>query len=66
MPRDEKLIKESLEVLERISCQFWACEGPTLKPKHMITCMRCALVAKLQKRLGVYIPKKQRGVVHAN
>jgi len=58
--RDKELLEESLGTLERMPCQFWACEGPTLRPKHMITCCRCSLLAKLAKRLGKYTPKKER------
>ena len=57
---DKELLEESLEVLQRIPCQGWACEGPTLRPKHMITCFRCAHVATLAKRLGCYVPRSQR------
>lgn len=59
-----KLTKEERELLEdvfdQLECKFWACEGPTLRPKHMITCECCHLKAKLAKKLGFYIPVKDR------
>lgn len=58
--RDNFLLAESLEVLERTPCAFWACKGPTLRPIDMVTCIRCELVAKLQKRFRQYTPRKNR------
>jgi len=58
--RDKELLEESLEVLERVGCQFWACGGPTLRPGYATTCFRCSTVARLAKRLGVYCPVKAR------
>lgn len=55
--RDFKLLSDAYDGLE---CQFRFCEGPTLRPKHMITCQNCALAAKIAKRLGFYIPVKER------
>lgn len=49
---DRKLLEDSLESLERSGCQFWAREGPTLRPKSMITCHACHMIAKLRKRLA--------------
>jgi hypothetical protein len=52
--QDKKLLREAMEALELTDCNFWACEGPTLRPINMVTCARCAMLAKLQKRFGVY------------
>lgn len=51
---DATLLRESMRVLERTPCQFWACQGPTLQPIAMVTCFRCAMLAKLQQRFGCY------------
>lgn len=50
---DEKLISDALDALERAGCQFWACNGPTLRPEPMVTCSACLQVARLRKRLGL-------------
>lgn len=57
---DRNLFEDVLDVLQRIDCLFWACEGPTLRPIPMVTCCRCNLLAKLSKRLGKYETIKQR------
>lgn len=57
---DERLLAESLDVLERAGCQFWACDGPTLRPKPMVTCAACVTVAKLRRRLGRPITERSR------
>lgn len=49
---DSQLLATALESLERVGCDFWACEGPTLDPIDMITCHRCLTVAELRQRLG--------------
>jgi hypothetical protein len=54
---DTKLLADALDVLERAGCQFWACDGPTLRPVHMITCAACSTVARLRYRLD--LPIKQ-------
>lgn len=56
---DEQLLADTLAVLERAGCQFWACDGPTLTPKPMITCAACVQVAKLRRRLS--LPIRQNG-----
>lgn len=48
---DVTYLRESLEVLERAGCQFWACMGPTLHPIPMTTCCVCSLIARLRRRL---------------
>lgn len=40
--------KESLEVLERIDCQFWACKGPDVPREHMVTCIVCQQIQNLR------------------
>jgi hypothetical protein len=50
---DEQLLTESVEILEHVGCQFWACEGPTLEPIEMTTCGRCLTLARLRQRLGL-------------
>jgi hypothetical protein len=48
---DETLLADALDALEMTGCQFWACEGPTLRPKPMVTCDVCAVTARLRRRL---------------
>lgn len=52
---DERLMRCTLESLERVGCQFFACDGPTLRPKAMKTCHVCVEIAQLRKRLGLPI-----------
>jgi hypothetical protein len=52
---DLRYLRESLETLERVDCQFWACKGPTLHPIPMTTCQVCSLIARLRRRLGLPI-----------
>ncbi|GAB7044935.1 hypothetical protein [Catenuloplanes indicus] len=42
-----ELLAEAINSLERVGCQFWACEGPTLDPIDMVTCYRCTTLGKL-------------------
>lgn len=49
---DANMLAEALEALERVGCQFWACDGPSLEPVDMKTCHVCRLTARLQQRLG--------------
>ena len=46
------LIEESIEVLERVGCQFDFCDGPTLRPVAMRTCFVCDLLARLRVSVG--------------
>lgn len=64
MPDQRELLADALDSLERSGCQFWACDGPTLRPKPMVTCHRCVTVAKLRRalRLPVRDPKPREGV----
>lgn len=48
---DEELLREALETLERVGCQFWACEGPDAPEVHMKTCFCCSMIKKLRKHL---------------
>jgi hypothetical protein len=59
--KDIELLEESLDALARMECQFFACDGPTLRPIHMVTCFRCELVARLAARLGCYRKRAERG-----
>jgi hypothetical protein len=42
------LLTDVIDSLERCGCQFWACEGETLTPIDMVTCHRCATLARLR------------------
>ena len=55
--RDYQLLLDSYDELE---CIFQFCDGPRLRVKEMITCRCCHLKAKIAKRLGFYIPVKER------
>lgn len=48
-PAVPDLTAEMIETLERIGCQFFACEGPTLNPIDMVTCHVCSLLARLRE-----------------
>lgn len=43
-------LKEVVETLERVGCQFWACDGPYKRPVHMKTCYVCETLHDLYKR----------------
>jgi hypothetical protein len=43
-----KHLVEAINTLELVGCQFWACEGETLEPIDMVTCHRCASLARLR------------------
>lgn len=43
-----ELLADTIDVLERVGCQFWACEGETLEPIAMVTCYRCSTLARLR------------------
>lgn len=47
-----KLLSDIIEVLEDVGCQFFACDGPTLEPRDMITCHRCEVLAKARVAAG--------------
>lgn len=49
----EGLVLEAIEALERIGCQFFACDGPTLEPVNMSTCFVCDLLARLRVEAGL-------------
>ena len=43
-----------LEELLRAGCQFNMCDGPRIRPIHMLTCSACATIAQLAQHFGVY------------
>jgi len=45
---DATLLHGAIEALERVGCQFFACDGPTLDPIPMATCYVCAEIAQLR------------------
>lgn len=49
-----------LDAFDGLECAFRFCEGPTLRPIPMLTCGNCHLKARIAKRLGFYIPVKDR------
>lgn len=49
----EELLSEILLCLESVPCQFWACDGPTLEPVPMATCLRCEVLAKVRVASGL-------------
>jgi hypothetical protein len=42
------LLVIAVEALEDAGCGFWACQGETLEPIDMVTCNRCATLARLR------------------
>lgn len=60
---DRRLLAEALESLERSGCVFEFCEGPTPRPKHMVTCHVCDLIGRLRRRLGLPIRDGVEGAV---
>ena len=46
---DTELLAETLEVLKRVPCQFWSCEGWEQPFVHMKTCYVCAEIQRLTK-----------------
>ncbi len=48
-----RLLAETIEVLERVGCQFIYCDGPTLDLQDMITCYACEALAKLRVAAGL-------------
>lgn len=45
-------LADALNTLERIDCQFWACEGPDVPPEDMITCIRCQSITTTRAALA--------------
>jgi len=39
-----KLLDDALDILLRMSCQFFACDGPEAPIRDMCTCARCAVL----------------------
>ena len=55
MKRRTKLTQlehESIEVLEHVGCQYFACRGPHKRPRDMETCVVCRLLRKLYRQRG--------------
>lgn len=54
--QQEKLLRirlwESTEVLERVGCQFFACDGPNKRPVSMKTCRVCWQIRDNRRALG--------------
>jgi hypothetical protein len=61
---DEALLRTVLETLERMPCEFWACEGPTLNPIDMVTCRACHTLALVSNRLGIWQGEPARAPAH--
>ncbi|WP_157528749.1 hypothetical protein [Nocardia sp. NRRL S-836] len=49
---DAELLREVIDTLERVGCQFDFCRGPTLEPVPMITCCACATLACVRARVN--------------
>lgn len=50
---EDELLTEMIDTLERVDCQFDFCDGPTLEPVDMVTCFRCATLAKARAAAGL-------------
>ena len=42
-------VSEIIDILERVGCQFWACEGPSRPVEDMVTCVRCSALRQLYR-----------------
>jgi hypothetical protein len=42
-------LKDTLETLQRIDCQFWACPGPDKPFVDMQTCIRCSVIQEIKE-----------------
>lgn len=49
-----QLLRNALETLERVPCQFWACDGPDEPFVSMKTCYVCAQIQDLRKGLAAH------------
>ena len=54
---DLQLLKDSMDVLERLDCQFLPCDGPRPRIISYVTCIRCATLGKLYKRFGITVER---------
>ena len=45
-------LAEALDALERVGCQFFACEGPDKPVADMVTCYVCAAIQNLRKAIA--------------
>lgn len=52
---DEELLRDTLDALYIIGCQFPECVGPRARPVPMATCVACGQIAKLRRRLGLWL-----------
>ncbi len=50
-------LQGSLDVLERTPCLFWACKGPDVPRKHMVTCIVCQQIQ--DNRIALATPDKE-------
>lgn len=41
-------LAEMVETLERVGCQFWACDGYETPPQDMVTCHCCEVLYRLK------------------
>jgi hypothetical protein len=48
----QELLLDAVDALDRLDCQFFACNGPTLEPEDMVTCFRCSTLAQLRAAAG--------------
>ena len=47
--RQPVTVAEIIDILERVGCQFWACEGPGRRIEDMVTCIRCSVLRQLYR-----------------
>ena len=52
VPISGELLADVIDGFERVGCQFEFCNGPTLEPEDMITCLRCHTLARLRVLVG--------------
>jgi hypothetical protein len=45
------VMAEIVDTLERVGCQYWACNGPDTEPVDMQTCYRCSTLWDLRQTL---------------
>ena len=42
------LFEDLVDTLNRVGCQFWACEGPDAPFEQMKTCIVCDLIVRIR------------------
>lgn len=52
---DRELLRESLDALERLDCEFAMCDGPFRPQIYMRVCHRCSTIYALRRRLGLSV-----------